>query len=121
MRLSDLKENDEQLDEILPAIAAGAGLAARTALGVGGAALRGAGSAIAKGAQAVGSAVKSGTQAVGQAAGQAASGLAGGQTDPAQAAAVAKERTEQKKQIQDTIKQKQQELADLQKELTALG
>lgn len=117
MRLSDLKENDEQLDEILPAIAAGAGLAARTALGVGGAALRGAGSAIAKGAQAVGSAVKSGAQAVGQ----AASGLAGGQTDPAQAAAVAKERTEQKKQIQDAIKQKQQELADLQKELTALG
>jgi len=113
VRLSDLKENDEQLDEILPAIAAGAGLAARTALG--------AGSAIAKGAQAVGSAVKSGAQAVGQAAGQAASGLAGGQTDPAQAAAVAKERTEQKKQIQDAIKQKQQELADLQKELTALG
>ncbi len=41
--------------------------------------------------------------------------------DPAQAAMAAKERNDQKKQIQDAIKQKQQELADLQKELTALG
>ncbi len=49
MRLSDLKEDDKQLDEILPALAAGAGLAARGVAALGGAALRG-GAALERGA-----------------------------------------------------------------------
>jgi hypothetical protein len=52
---------------------------------------------------------------------QPASGLATGQMDPAQAAQAAKDRQEQKKRVQDAIKQKQQELTDLQKELASLG
>lgn len=124
MRLSDLKENDKKLDEILPVIGAVAGGVARGAAALGGAALRGGaalargvGSAVAKGAQAVGNTVAKGAQA----AGQAATGLAGGGMDPAQAAAEKKERDDQKKQVQDAIKAKQQELADLQKQLTQLG
>lgn len=117
MKLSDLKENDEQLDEILPAIGAAVGGIARGAAAVGGAALRG-GAALAKG---VGSAVTQGAKAIGQAAGQAASGLAGGGMDPAQAAMAKKEHDAQKKEIQDAIKQKQQELTDLQKQLAQLG
>lgn len=126
MRLTDLKENDKQLDEILPALAAGAGIAARGAAALGGAALRGGtalakgvGSAVSQGAKAVGNIASQGVKAVGQAA--QASGLAGGGMDPAQAAAAAKERQDQKKQVQDAIKAKQQELADLQKQLTQLG
>ncbi len=125
MRLSDLKENDKQLDEILPVIGAVGGAVARAAVpaiargaaALGSAALRG-GAALARGA---GSAISQGAKAIGQGVTQAASGLAGGGMDPAQAAMAAKERNDQKKQIQDAIKQKQQELADLQKELTALG
>jgi hypothetical protein len=94
MRLQDLTEHDQQLDELLPAVGA-----------IGG-------------AQAVGSAVKTGVQAVGQAA---QAGLAGGAMDPAQAAAAAKDRQDQKKQIQDQIKQTQAQLADLQKQLAGLG
>lgn len=52
---------------------------------------------------------------------QPASGLTTGQMDPAQAAQAVKDRQEQKKQIQDTIKQKQQELTDLQRELAQIG
>ena len=55
MRLTDLKENDEQLDEFLPAIGAAVGGIARGAAAVGGAAL--------KGAQAVGGAVAKGIAA----------------------------------------------------------
>jgi hypothetical protein len=99
MRLQDLTEHDQQLDELLPAVGA-----------IGG--------ALAKGAQAVGSAVKTGVQAVGQAA---QAGLAGGAMDPAQAAVAAKDRQDQKKQIQDQIKQTQAQLADLQKQLAGLG
>ena len=96
MKLSDLKENDRQIDELLPALGA-------------------VGSAAAGAAKAVGS-------AIGGAAKTAATGLAAqGQMDPAQAAMAAKDRNEQKKQIQDAIKQKQQEIADLQKQLTQLG
>ena len=102
MKLSDLKENDRQLDELLPALGA-----------VGG--------AIGGAAKAVGGALSKGASAVGTVAKNVASGLAGGQMDPAQAAMAAKERNDQKKQIQDAIKQKQQELADLQKQLTQLG
>lgn len=96
MKLTDLKENDRQLDELLPALGA-------------------VGSAIGGAAKAVGS-------AIGGAVKTAATGLAApGQMDPAQAAQAVKDRQEQKKQIQDAIKAKQQELADLQKQLTQLG
>jgi hypothetical protein len=95
MRLQDLREHDHQLDEILPAIGAAVGGAVRGVAG----------------------AVSQGVKAVGQ----TASGLAGGGMDPAQAAAAAKDRQDQKKQVQDAIKQKQQELADLQKQLVQIG
>lgn len=94
MKLSDLKENDYQLDELLPtigAVASGVSNVAGTAPGTT------------------------------QAPGQAASGLATGQMNPAQAAQAAKQRMDQKKQIQDAIKQKQQELSDLQKQLAQIG
>lgn len=126
MRLSDLKENDKQLDEILPALAAGAGMAARGAVAGAGAALRGGaalakgvGNAVSQGVKAIGNVASKGVNVVGQAA--QASGMAGGGMDPAQAAAAKKERDDQKKQVQDAIKAKQQELADLQKQLTQLG
>jgi hypothetical protein len=108
MRLTDLKENDKQLDEFLPAVGAAVGGIARGAAAVGSAAL--------KGAQAVGGGLAKGAQAAGQ-----ASGLAGGQMDPAQAAQAAKDQQEQKKQIQDQIKQTQAQLTDLQKQLAELG
>lgn len=102
MRLFDLKE-DRQLDELLPALGA-------------------VGSAVGGAAKAVGGALAKGASAIGGAAKTAATGLAApGQMDPAQAAQAAKERQDQKKQIQDAIKAKQQELADLQKQLTQLG
>lgn len=48
-------------------------------------------------------------------------GMASGQMDPVQAAQAAKERQEQKKQIQDQIKQTEQTLMDLRKKLAELG
>jgi hypothetical protein len=104
MRLTDLKENDKQLDEFLPAVGAAVGGIARGAAAVGSTAL--------KGAQALGGAAVKGAQAA---------GLAGGQMDPAQAADAAKQQQEQKKQIQDQIKQTQAQLTDLQKQLAELG
>ena len=125
MRLSDLKENDKQLDEILPVVGAVAGGIARGAAALGGAALRG-GAALAKGA---GSAIRAGTQQIGKIAAQSGAvqgagelmGLTGGGMDPAQAAQAAKEQQEQKKQVQDQIKQTEQQLADLRKQLAGLG
>jgi cell shape-determining protein MreC len=105
MKLSELKENDSQLDEILPAVGAAVGGIARGAAAIG--------STAAKGVQTVGSAVAKGAQAV--------SGLAGGQMDPAQAATAAKERMDQKKQVQDQIKQTEQQLTALRKQLAELG
>ena len=119
--------NDEKLDEILPILAAVPAVAAGVARGaaavggaalrggaaLGGAALRGAG-ALAKGA---GTALAKGAQAVWQ----ATSGMAGSGMDPAQAAMAAKEQQEKKKEIQDAIKAKEQELADLRKQLGQLG
>ena len=93
MRLSDLRENDQQLDELLPTTGAVTG---------------GVGTTIAP---------APGTQPTAK----PASGLAGGQMDPAQAAQAAKQRSDQKKQVQDAIKQKQKELQDLQKQLAQLG
>lgn len=115
MRLSELKEDDKQLDEFLPALGAVGSAIATGARAVGG--------ALATGAKAVGGAAlgaaKAGAQAVGQAAGQAASGIAG--IDPAQAAMAAKEQLEQKKQLQDQIKQAELQLTDLRKQLAELG
>jgi len=48
-------------------------------------------------------------------------GLATGQMDPAQAAQAAKDRIEQKKQLQDQIKQLEQQIADARKQLASLG
>lgn len=95
MRLFDLKENDRQLEDLLPAMGASTGAPAPGATQVG--------------------------QPLGQQPGQPAAGLAGGQMDPAQAAQAKKDHDQQKKQVQDAIKQKQQELADLQKQLAQLG
>ncbi len=50
-----------------------------------------------------------------------ASGLAGGQMNPAQAAQAAKDRIEQKKQVQDQIKELEKQLADARKQLASLG
>jgi hypothetical protein len=104
MKLSDLKENDQQLDELLPALGAVAGGVARGAAALGGAAL-----------------ARGTTPAAGSAVNQAASGLAGGGMDPAQAAQAVKDRQEQKKVIQQQIQAKQKELDDLRKQLATLG
>jgi hypothetical protein len=103
MKFSEV--NDRRIDELVPALGAVAG-------------------GIAKGAQAVGSAMKPGVQAVGSAMKpgiQAASGLAGGQMDPVQAAQAMKQRQEQKQQIQDQIKLAEKQLSDLRKKLAELG
>jgi hypothetical protein len=99
MRLSDLKE-DSQLDEFLPASGAPMGAAPR---------------ATPSPATGMQPAPKPGAMAGQQA------GLAGGQMDPAQAAAAAKDRMDQKKQVQDQIKQTEQQLNDLRKKLAELG
>lgn len=52
---------------------------------------------------------------------QPTSGLAGGGMDPAQAAQAAQERAAEKKDVQDQIKAKEQELIDLRKRLAELG
>jgi len=49
------------------------------------------------------------------------SGLAGGSMDPAQAAQAAKDRQEEKQQVQDQIKATEQQLIDLRKRLAELG
>jgi hypothetical protein len=111
MRLIDLSESDKQLDEVLPVIGA-----------LGGAALRGVGGAVAQGAKTVGQAAGSAIgQAAGSAVGKAASGLAGGGMDPAQSAQAAKDQQEEKKQIQDQIRQTEQMLVDLRKRMAELG
>lgn len=98
MKLNELG-GDRHLDELLPAV---------------GAALGGA-------AKAVGGALATGTRVAGQAMAGTSSGLAGGQMNPAQAAAAAKERADQKKAIQDQIKATEQQLTDLRKRLAELG
>lgn len=52
---------------------------------------------------------------------QPASGLAGGGMDPAQAAQAAQQRAVEKKEVQDAIRSKEQELIDLRKRLAGLG
>lgn len=104
MKLSEIS-SDHKLDEILPALG-----------GV---------------ARAVGAGIASAPKVVGNIAKDVGRAMAGNvgqpprdqetQLDPAQAAQMAKDQQEQKKQIQDAIKQKQQELTDLQKQLAELG
>ena len=86
------------------------------------------GSAIGGAAKAAGSAIAGGAKAVGGALGQAAQAAAGtmggGAEDPQAAAKIAAanamQMAERKKQIQDDIKAKQQEIQNLQKELATL-
>lgn len=112
MKFSEFS-NDTKLDEVLPAVGAALGAGARAV-----------GSAVTKGAQAVGSALSKGAQAV---ATNAATTLASGQAVTSDPAAQAKmlaqqaiDRANKKKEIQDQIKNKQKELADLQKELALI-
>lgn len=143
-----INEDLRQLDEILPALAAGAGMLAR---GVGGAALRGlgavaktAGSAIAKGAGAVargaGNLAAKGAQAaargVGNLAGQAAGGFqsglaksmaksatgAAGQNDKEQGTFASEKEIQQMKQnLEARKKEIQDQIKALQQELTMLA
>ena len=117
---------EEQLDEIIPAIAAGV---ARGAVAVGGAAVRGAG-ALARGAAKVGGAAargvgnvaKAGAAELGQAAvstvGTAMGGGAPGAEDKSPEAMRAKQ--EQKKAIQQSMADAKAQIAALQKELAAI-
>lgn len=110
MRLSDLKENDRQLDEFIPAM-----------LGAAGSAVGGAARAVGGAVQAGGAALAKGAANVAGAVGQKVAGLAAGGMDPAQAAQAKQQHDAQKKEIQDAIKAKQQEISDLQKQLSSLG
>lgn len=103
MKLRDIKENDQQLDELLPGLAAKAvgSLAKGVVSGTG------VGGALAKAGKAVGM-VPSATDL---------DDLKSVAADPLAAVKAAKDAAEKKKQIQDAIKQKQQELQDLQKQL----
>ena len=114
MKLQDLREHDQQLDEILPAIGAAVGGAVRGA----GTLAKGVGSAVSQGAKAVGNVVSKGANVAGQ-IGRAANlgGLEGGATDPA---AQAQQVASAKKEVQDQIKQKQAELQALQQQLTQI-
>ena len=108
MRLQDIvNEDDNQLNEFLPALAAGA---ARV------------GGALAKGASSVGSAIgKAGTGALQTAAGMAAA-MPATSTDPkiqgAMMAQQQKQRLEQRKAIQDQITAVTKQLTDLRRQLT---
>ena len=82
MRLDEITSEKEKqkLDEILPALAVGAGMLARGAAAAGGAALRGgsalakaAGSALSKGASSAGNAISKGASSAGNAISKAAS------------------------------------------------
>ena len=120
MRLNEITsaKEQQQLDEILPVLGAVAGGVARGAAALGGAALKG-GAALAKGvgsvAKTVGGAVSQGAKAIGQAA-TSAVGM-GGAEDPA---AQAQQVIAAKNEVQDQIKQKQQELQALQQQLTQI-
>lgn len=116
MKLNEFA-SDEKLDEILPALAIGAAKAGMGAAKAIGGAVKTAANVAGKVGSAVGNAVGS----AGNAATKAASGLAGGGMDPAQAAMAAQEQAAKKKEVQDSIKAKEQELIDLRKQLADLG
>jgi hypothetical protein len=114
MRLQDIvNEDDKQLNEFLPALAAGA---ARIGSTVGG--------ALAKGAQTVGSAIgKAGTNVAQTAAGMAAAMPATSNDPKIQSAMLAqqqKQTQEQRKAIQDQITAVTKQLTDLRRQLTQL-
>ena len=108
MRLQDIvNEDDKQLNEFLPALAAGA---ARVGSAVGG--------VLAKGAQAVG---KAGTGALQTAAGMAASMPATSNDPKVQGAMMAQQRKQtqdQRKAIQDQITAVTKQLTDLRRQLS---
>ena len=117
MRLQDIvNEDDQQLNEFLPALAAGAAGIARVGSAVGG--------ALAKGDQAVGGAVsKAGTGALQTAAGMAAAMPATSNDPKIQSAMLAqqqKQTQEQRKAIQDQITAVTKQLTDLRRQLTQL-
>lgn len=104
-------KKEQQVDEILPVLGAVASGVGRAALAGGQMLARGAqaaGSAALKGAQAAGSAISKGAQAAGQAANM---------IDPA---VVAQQELALKKQTQDEIKQKQDELLLLKQQLAKM-
>ena len=83
------------------------------------------GSALGGAAKTAGSAIAGGAKTAGGALGQAAAGTMGGAPQDPQAAAKmaaanAVQMAERKKQIQDDIKTKQQEIQNLQKELATI-
>jgi hypothetical protein len=111
MRLQDIvNEDDQQLNEFLPALAAGA---ARIGSTVGG--------ALAKGAQTVGTAIGKGAM---QAAIGSASSMPATSNDPkiqsAMLAQQQKQTQEQRKAIQDQITAVTKQLTDLRRQLTQL-
>ena len=117
MRLQDIvNEDDQQLNEFLPALAAGAAGIARAGSAVGG--------ALAKGAQAVGGAVsKVGTGALKTAAEIAATMPATSNDPKIQSAMLAqqqKQTQEQRKAIQDQITAVTKQLTDLRRQLSQL-
>ena len=138
MRLSEITsaKEQQQLDEILPALGAVAGGVVRGAAALGNAAVRGGaalakgvGSAVSQGAKAVSNVASQGAKAVGNVVSKGANvagqigraanlgGLEGGATDPA---AQAQQVAAAKKEVQDQIKQKQAELQALQQQLTQI-
>jgi len=126
MRLQDIvNEDDQQLNEFLPALAAGAAGIARVGSAVGGALAKGAqavGGAVSKGAQAVGGAVsKVGTGALKTAAEIAATMPATSNDPKIQSAMMAqqqKQTQEQRKAIQDQITAVTKQLTDLRRQLS---
>jgi len=117
MRLQDIvNEDDQQLNEFLPALAAGATGIARVGSAIGG--------VVAKGAQAVGGAIgKAGTGALKTAAGMAATMPATSNDPKVQSAMMAqqqKQTQEQRKAIQDQITAVTKQLTDLRRQLTQL-
>ena len=101
----NLKEftSDHRLDELIPAVLGGAAKA------IGGV------------VKTVGNMTTNTTNPAKPNQAQPASGLAGGGMDPAQAAQAAQQRAVEKKEVQDAIKAKEQELIHLRKRLAGLG
>lgn len=112
MKLTEFS-NDQQLDELLPAVGAALGAASKAV-----------GGAVVKGAQAVGGAMKAGAQAAGQASPQTATNTAPDPKALAMAAMQAKERkdniTQQMKDIDTQITDLQKQKSELQKELATV-
>lgn len=126
MKLSEIKGNDDQLDEILPVIGAvGAGLA-RGAAAAGGMLARGAAKVGSMAAQGIAKGATKAAGALGNLAAKGAGNLAakagaGNVADPAQLAQQKAEVDGQKKELQQAIQLKQKEILDLQKQMAELS